>query len=67
MYVTGYLRIGIMAKRSNKIRDASKWFGRALEVDSKHVETFQLIRMLQSDMAMHSPSSSISTDRVCTK
>lgn len=33
---TGYLRLGIMARDSGQIHEASKWFKQALEVDSEN-------------------------------
>ena len=33
---SGYLRLGIMARDSGQIHEASKWFKHALEVDSEN-------------------------------
>lgn len=35
-YLTGYLRLGIMARDSGQIHEASKWFKQALEVDGEN-------------------------------
>lgn len=64
--VTGYWRMGIIAKRSNKTSEAFGWFDRALEVDSQHFVTFKLIRMLHLDIDM-SMSSSVPSELVCMK
>lgn len=67
IYVTGYLRLGIMAKRSNKIKEAYKWYERALKVDSRHAVTLQLIRMLHLDINSGTNKfHSIQTKQVCT-
>lgn len=34
--VAGYLRLGIMARDSGQIHEASKWFKQALEVDGEN-------------------------------
>ena len=34
--VTGYLRLGIVARDSGQIHEASKWFKQALEVDGEN-------------------------------
>lgn len=37
-HTAGYLRLGIMARDSGQIHEASKWFKQALEVDSENAD-----------------------------
>lgn len=43
MYVTGYLRLGCMARDRNQIYEASDWFKEALRIDNEHPDAWSLL------------------------
>jgi len=42
-YLTGYLRLGCMARDRNQIYEASDWFKEALRIDNEHPDAWSLL------------------------